>query len=125
MATLTFAAPTDASEVVTPAASAPAGDKFVMSAAQQRKDTLLIFDNGHSAPITVTIAGIPIAIDGGRGRGNGTFTPADRVVVVPNGSQAAMIITSGELQNYLDEEGELNLVYTSGNAALTVLGFSI
>jgi hypothetical protein len=125
MATHTFAAPTDASETITPVATTPAGDKFVLSASQQRKNVILYFTNGHSSPITVTVAGVAKTIDAGQGYGSGTFTKANREIVVTNATVAAMIITRDELKNYLDEEGELNIAYTSGNAAMTLVGFCI
>jgi hypothetical protein len=125
MATHTFKVPTDASETITPTATTPAGDKYVLTAAQARKDVLLLFTNGHASPITVTIAGVAKTIDAGNGFGEGTFTRASREIVVTNGTVAGLHLTSAELKAYLDEENELNIAYTGGNAAMTLMGFNI
>jgi hypothetical protein len=125
MATLVFETPTDADEILTFTASTPAGDKYVFTSTMMNKNTVLLFNNGHASPVTVTIAGVAQTFNGGPGYGSGTFTRADRQVVVTNGTIGCMIITPDEVQAYLDAEDELNLAYTGGNAAMTVCGFQV
>jgi hypothetical protein len=125
MATLTFEAPTDADEILTFTASTPAGDKYVFTSTMQSKTTILLFDNGHASSITVTIGGVAKTVHGGRGLGSGTFTRASREIVVPAGQMGCIIIEPDDIVGYLDAEDELNIAYTSGNAAMLVSGFQV
>jgi hypothetical protein len=117
--------PTDADEILTFTASTPAGDKYVFTSSMENKNTVLLFNNGHASPITVTVAGVARTVNAGPGYGSGSFTRESRVIVVTNGTIGCMIITPDEVRSYLDAENELNLAYTGGNAAMTVCGFQV
>lgn len=123
MATLTFAAPTDEAPTVAYVATAPAGDKFLVSDTTKR--VVLLFDNGHSNPITVAVVAQSKTISGGVGYGSGSWKAADRDAVIANGTKGAIIIEPTEIRAFLDADGYLNLAYTGGNAALSVLAFNL
>jgi len=126
MATLTFQAPTDATQgVVTYTATAVSGDKFVFTAAMKAKNTILQFSNGHASPITITIAGVAKSFNAGHGYGSGSFTATSRAITVAAGARGVMILTSDEVLSFLNVSDELTLTYTGGNVLLTVLGLQV
>ncbi|KLK91422.1 hypothetical protein AA309_20215 [Microvirga vignae] len=127
MATLTFAAPVDddlPSQHTEFVATSPTGDKFSIPVASQDKDVVLIFNNGHTSPITVAVVAQPTTM-ALTGKGSGTWTRPNRDIVIANGETHSMIIRATELKAFIDATNFLNLSYTGGNAALTVLGFLV
>lgn len=125
MATLTFAAPVDgdsASQHTEFVATAVGGDKFLVPT--ETKDVVLVFKNGHSSSITVSLVAQPTSLTIA-GKGAGTWTRSNRTLAVAAGEIHSIILKTDELKAFLDTDKYLNLTYATGNVLLTVLGFNV
>lgn len=117
MATITPAtASTTTPPLLNPVASTPAGDVVTVSATQE---LFLILDNGHSSSITVTIPGQAASVTLG-GKGPGSFTPTSKTIAVVNATSRLVHISRDEIAGFRNGSGQVEITYTSGNAALTV-----
>lgn len=118
MATITPAtASTSSPPTIAPVASAPAGDEITVAANQ---GLFIVVDNGHTAPITVTIPGQPSTISV-NGKGEGTFTPASISASVTNGTSKVFHVSREMMSGYRNSAtGRVSVNYTSGAAALTL-----
>jgi len=117
MATITPATASSSSPVLcNPVASAPAGDEITVAVTQS---LLVVFDNGHSSPITVTLGGQASAITVG-GKGAGSFTPTSKTLSVVNATTRVFYIPQTEIAGFRNGNGRVEVTYASGNASLTV-----
>lgn len=105
----------------TPVASTPAGDT-VVAGQLGGDDLLLVFNNGHSAAVTVTIVPTTATI---AGTAYGSIRKLNVGQAIPAGASRAIMIPANVVGLYVDENEEIPLVYTSGNAALTVLAMRV
>ena|SRR5215203_1970971 len=116
MATITATTASTTPALCNPVASAPAGDQVAVAA---NNSLLLVIDNGHSSPITVTLSGVASTITVGT-RGSGSFTPTAISGSVTNATSKVFYIPQSQIAGYIDGNGFVQITYASGNAALTV-----
>jgi hypothetical protein len=117
MATITPAtASSTTPPLIAPVASTPAGDEITVSASQE---LFIVFDNGHSSPITVTISGVASSLTVG-GKGVGSFTPTAKTLEIANATSRLFHIPREQIVGFRNGSGRVPITYTSGNAALTV-----
>jgi len=118
MAKLTTVTPTIKGDVVVPVASTPAGDTVPFTGG----DLLLMFDNGHSASITVEIAPTKTT---GIIAGAGIADIPTRSLVLAAGAKGAILFRGGDASAYVNASRLIPITYTSGNALLTVLPIAL
>lgn len=100
--------------VVGRVASTPAGDKILYGGG----NILLHFENGAAAPVTVNFVPVKTTL---KVSGAGEVTVPTRSLAVSAGAEAAIMFSAGDVGAYLDDQGNLAVTYTGGDAALTIM----
>lgn len=118
MADITPTSPTIDGATLTLAATAVAGDAVKWTGG----DLMLIFDNGHTSPITVNI--VPTR-DTAVVPGAGPIDVPTRSLAIANGAKGVMFLPRDQVSHYLNSARKIPLTYTSGDTALLVAALNV